>query len=336
MADTIFVTGATGFVAKHIILKLLKRGYNVVGSVRALERGDEVRAAVASAGGDDRLRFVRLDLMKEPGWQEAMTGCDAVIHTASPFPLSAPEDEERLVRPAVEGTERVLKAANAVGIKRVVVTSSVAAISGRTPPKDRPFDERDWTDINAPTVGAYVKSKTLAEKAAWDFAEQPETGIELTVINPSLVVGTPLDSHFGSSIDVVKRLMAGSDPMVPHMGLALVDVEDVAEAHVKALSVPASIGQRIIVSAGSMWFAEMTATLKDAYPGRRIPTRVAPRFLLRILGLFDTTIKGVLPLLGRNDEVSNARARETLGLNFTPAPEAILKSARYLDANHLV
>ncbi|MEO8531330.1 MAG: aldehyde reductase [Deltaproteobacteria bacterium] len=337
MSRTVFVTGASGFLAKHIVLQLLQKGDSVVGSLRSPKRADEVRAAITDAGGSvENLRFVTLDLTSDDGWADAMTGCDALIHTASPFPLAQPKDEMDLIRPAVEGTLRALKAAVASGVPRVVLTSSIAAVSWMDPPTDRKFDERDWSDPDAKGISAYSKSKTLAERAAWDFVKGAGASLRLTTINPAFVLGCPLDPHPGSSISLISRMLAGKDPMVPNLGFSVVDVEDVAEAHVRALDVDASIGQRIIAASDTMWFVDMTKALKAEYPDRRIPTRVAPTFVLRFLALFDASIRGILPSLGRDDQFSNAKAHDMLGINFTPARDALLKAARYLVKNDLV
>jgi len=341
MPRTIFVTGATGFIAKHVVLKLLQRGDRVVCSVRVMARGHEVRQAIFANLGtrmfaEDRLRFVALDLTQDDGWADAMSGCDALIHTASPFPLSSPDNEDDLIRPAVDGSRRALTAAVAAGVPRVVLTSSVAAVSNCPLPEGRPFDERDWTDLASPLAGAYVKSKTLAERAAWEFVGNAGASLGLTVINPSLVLGLPLDDYFGSSVGLVKRILEGNDPMVPNLGFSAVDVDDVAEAHVRALDAPESIGQRIIVASDSLWFHEMAAALKAEFPTRRIPTRIAPTIILRLLGLFDDSIRGIIPALGRNDKFCTDKAHDMLGISFKPSRDALLSSAHYLVDRKLV
>jgi dihydroflavonol-4-reductase len=332
MTRTVLVTGASGFIAKHIVKQLLERGDHVRASLRSLKREAEVRAAVHGERPDlaGSLSFVTLDLTSDKGWAEAMAGVDALIHTASPFPLVQPKDENELIRPAVDGTLRALKAAKAAGVHRVVMTSSIASIAGGAPVSGRAFDERDWTDVTIPGMTAYTKSKTLAERAAWDYVAGEGAGLKLTAINPAFVLGTPLDQHYGSSVGLVGRMLKGKDPMVPNMGFAIVDVEDVARAHVMALDAEASIGQRIIAASDPLWFAEMGQVLKQAYPTRRIATRVAPKLLLWFLALFDPSIRSVLPSLGRNDRFSTERAKTVLGMSFVPAKEALLNSARFL------
>ena len=336
MPNTILVTGATGYIARHIVAGLLKRGHSVVGSARSEARDGEIRAAIAPVmdGTDwqDRYRTVALDLGQDAGWDTAMDGIDALIHTASPFPMSQPRNDDDLVRPAVDGALRALKAAQKAGVKRVVLTSSTVAISA----KDRPdqgdlFTERDWSDPGLPSATAYDKSKTLAERAAWDFvADHPE--MQLTAINPSLVVGPPLGDDFGTSVGVIERIYQAKDPMLPRIGFPVVDVRDVAEAHIRAFERPDTVGNRYPLADRFMWFVDLAAAVKEAVPGRKIPTREAPDFLVRILGLFDKSIRTVLPTLGRRRMVSAARAEEDLGLEFRNAHEATVDTARWIDA----
>ena len=246
---TVLVTGATGFIAKHVVLELLNAGHRVVGSLRTESRRDEVRDAVrphlSSADDlDQRLRFVTLDLNDDGGWAEAMSGVDVLMHTASPLPMKQPRDENELVRPAVEGTLRALRAAHAAGIRRVVLTSSTAAVTHRPPglEKDK-FDESDWSDPSWTGMSPYTKSKTLAERAAWDFVENEAPDMQLTAINPCLVLGRPLDDHYGTSLRVVERLLRGKDPLLPKVGMGIVDVTDVARMHVRALTADGRAGE---------------------------------------------------------------------------------------------
>ncbi len=333
MTHTVLLTGATGFIAKRIALDLLNAGHAVRGSVRSPARADEVRAAVAphltDPGALDRLSFVTLDLTKDEGWSDAMQGIDALVHTASPFPLVMPKDENDLIQPAVEGTLRALNAAQASGVTRVVLTSSVVAIEAKD--KSGPFTEDDWSDTAHPKSTAYYKSKTLAERAAWDFVNQhPE--MQLTTINPALVLGTPLDQHYGTSLGLVERLLSGSDPMLPDLGFAIVDVADVSAMHVAALDQPDSIGKRFIAASDSQSFPEIARHLKAQYPDRKIATRIAPRFVLQILGLFDPSIKTALPGLGSRPEFDTTRAQTILGVSFTPALDAVDQAAKFILA----
>jgi dihydroflavonol-4-reductase len=327
--ELVLLTGVTGFIAKHIALKLLNAGYSVRGTMRRLDRGDEVRAALAPyltehAG---ELSFVQADLESDAGWADAMAGAAALVHTASPFPIAQPKDPATVIRPAVEGTERVLKAAAAAGVTRVVLTSSAAAVLNEAKP-DMVQDEADWCDVHLPSTTAYTKSKTLAERAAWEIAKA--RGLKLTTINPGLVVGPPLDEHYGASLSVVERIMKGKDPMMPPVGFPLIDVRDVAEMHLRALQRPETVGRRYIAAAGSMAMVDMARTLKAAYPARRIPTREAPKILVRLLATFDPSIRTILPKLGHLERVSNARAVKEMEMEFIAPKAALLASADWL------
>ena len=337
---TVLLTGASGYIGKHIALRLLKDGYTVRASVRSLAKGDEVRTAVqqhldSSIDIASKLSFVELDLEKDGGWDEALKGIDVLMHTASPFPLASPKDENELIKPAVEGTLRALKAAHKSGVKCVVLTSSIAAIYGNDLPVGKTeFDETIWTDVTHP-IGrmAYTKSKTLAEKAAWDYINSDAPEIELTVINPVLVLGAPLDSNFGSSVSVIERILKAKDPMVPDLYFSIVDVQDVAEMHVKALSVATSKGERFIASSRLVSFIEIAQLLKTSYPKRKIVTMKAPTFVVKILALFDADIKSILPSLGDKTTASSKKAHDVLGIKFIPVETSIKETADFLIRN---
>ena len=333
MPNSVFVTGASGFIAKHIVLQLLQSGHHVVGSVRNEQRAREVLDAVAphlepDFDLDAALEFRALDLTQDDGWVDAMTGCSALIHTASPFPMAPPETEDDLIRPAVEGTLRALQAADAAGIRRVVLTSSAVAEMQVEPPKNRTFDETDWSDPDHPTNSAYGRSKLKAERAAWDYVAN--SNIALTTINPVLVLGAPLDAHFGTSVAIIQRLLRGKDPMLPRIGFPIVDVSDVAQMHVAALDNRETHGMRLLATAGFLWFHQIAEALAEAYPNRRIVTRVAPNFLIRFIARFDKSLLSILPLLDVMPSVSNTRARKVLGLNFVTPRDAVRKTAAFL------
>lgn len=324
MTETILLTGISGFIAKHIAVKLLNAGYAVRGSVRRLDRAEEVRAAVVphvSAEALTRLSFVALDLEADAGWDAAMAGISALVHTASPFPVAQPKDESVLIRPAVDGTLRALRAAKAAGVTRVVLTSSTAAVTDSS--KAGMQDETDWCDPNAADTSAYSKSKTLAEQAAWAFAA--DNGLHLTTINPGFVLGAPLDKHYGSSTGVIRRILRGKDPMMPMLDFPVVDVRDVAEMHLRAVQRPETARRRFLAVAGNISMPAMAKVLKQAFPNRRIPTRVAPMVVLRFLALFDPQIRAILPNIGQSHPMSNARAREQMGMNFI-SPEGALRA----------
>lgn len=335
MPKTVLLTGVSGFIAKHVAAKLLAAGHSVRGSLRRMDRVDEVRAALMPIVGAEalqRLSFVALDLEQDAGWPQAMQGVDALIHTASPFPVAQPKDPQVLIRPAVDGTLRALKAAKAAGVSRVVLTSSTIALTNTA--KSGLQDEGDWCDPAAPDSSAYAQSKTLAERAAWAYAT--ENGLKLTTINPGFVMGPPLDSHYGSSIGVIGRILGGKDPMVPMIDFPVVDVRDVAEMHLRALETPDVAGLRILAVAGNMTMPAMAAILKRAYPDRRIATRIAPRFVLHILALFDPQIKAILPSIGKSHPISNARAKQVLNMQFIAPDAALRASADWLIAQKQV
>ena len=338
---TILVTGASGYIAKHIVLQLLAEGYHVRASLRSIKRAGEVRDAVRQhlAKGvnlDKQLDFVELDLEKDAGWDSALKGVDALLHTASPFPMIQPSDPQDLVRPAVEGTLRALRAAKAAGVGRVVLTSSGAAVTNREPPADRPFDERDWSQPGYKTLTPYSRSKLEAELAAWAFVKDEAPAMRLTVINPNLVVGKPLDAYYGTSLAVIERLMRGKDPMLPDIGFNCVDVADIAKMHVLALSKPKSEGLRLIGSNGFFSFRDIALLLAKQFPHRRIPTRVAPHFLIRLLGMFDKAIASIIPSLGRKESISGALAGRVLGMTFRDPAQSISEAAQFMADNAIV
>ena len=339
---TVLLTGASGFIAKHIALQLLEAGYTVRGSLRSMNRAGEVVDAVRPhltdpAGMDERLTFVELDLLADKGWEEALHGVDTLVHTASPFPIGQPRDENDLIRPAVDGTLRALRAAKAAGVNRVILTSSIASVFEQDDvPDGKVFDERDWSDVESPIITAYSKSKTLAERAAWDFVRDEAPGMQLTVINPGMVLGPPLDRHFGSSLGLLQRIVRSKDPAVPNIGLLCVDVRDIAAMHVRAIDTEKSIGHRHIGSAGFLWMPEIANVVAAQFPARKIVTRRAPDWLVRLLGLFDNEVKAAVPMLGRKRLVDNTRASEVLGIEFIPADEAVRAGAAYLVENDLV
>ncbi len=328
MTNMVLLTGVTGFIAKRIALDLLNAGHHVRGSLRSLSRADEVRDAVRPHLTDpaalDRLGFVELDLSSDTGWTEAAQGCDVLMHTASPFPMSSPKNADEVIRPAVDGTLRALRAAHQAGITRVIMTSSVVAIEVNDKPN--PQTPENWTDITDPRATTYYKSKTLAERAAWAFvADHPQ--MRLTTINPSLVLGTPLDRDYGTSLSLIERVMAGKDPALPDLGFAVVDVADISAMHIAAMERPETAGNRYIGSAGSVTLPEIARHLAKVYPNRKIATRQAPGWLLRILSLFDPAIRTILPQLGHKAVFDASATTRDLGITFVPADTAIERAA---------
>jgi len=328
MSRTILLTGVTGFIAKRIALDLLEAGHIVRGTLRDPARADEVREAIrphlSNPSALDRLGFVEADLVRDLGWREAALGADVLMHTASPFPMASPDDEADVIRPAVDGTLRALRAAQAARAKRVILTSSVAAIEAN--PQPGPYTPAHWTDPDHPRATAYYRSKTLAERAAWDFVrDHPE--MQLTTINPALVLGAPLDRHYGTSLALIERIMGGTDPFQPGIAFGIVDVADISAMHIAAMDRPESVGHRYIGASDTLSMVQIAQHLARAYPDRKIATRQAPRFLLRILALFDPAVKTILPQLGYVPSFDTSATIRDLGVTFTPATTAIDRAA---------
>lgn len=330
MSKTVVVTGASGFIGKHIVKALLDAGYTVRGSVRSEAKAEETRQAVGSDGAD-RLSFVHLNLNSDDGWDEALVGADALFHTASPFPLETPRDPQEIIRPAVDGTLRAMRAAANAGVERVVLTSSCVAIYNDTlAPGQDAFDETNWSPADA--GAAYDQSKTQAEKAAWDFVKNEAPQIKLSTVNPGVVLGVPLDDNYGTSLSVVERLLVGQDPMLPEIQMPMVDVVDVAAMHVKSLENDAAVGERFAAAAGAMWFADMAKTLNDNVEGSKAKTRLAPAWMLKLMATFMSDLKTLIPRLGQPGRVSGAKATNVLGINFVSPTDSLLASARFLKS----
>ncbi|MEO0487111.1 MAG: aldehyde reductase [Pseudomonadota bacterium] len=318
----VFVTGASGFIAKHILRELFEKGYEVRASVRSEKR----TAELTDLFPDAPLEFAFLDLTKDDGWAEAMTGCDVLMHTASPFPLAEPKHPDELIRPAVDGTLRAMNAAKAAGITRVILTSSCAAIyKDAAKPKMAPSDETNWTTPDDPSVGAYEASKTLAEKAAWDFVAQ-NPGMALTTINPGGVFGPSMDANYGTSLEIVEQIMTGKIPVAPPMNLVCVDVRDVAMMHVAAITLDATKGERFAAVSDTLYLLEMSKILKAWDPKLKAPTRQMPAWVIRILGRFMADVKPVLANLDRNLAVSGAKAERVFGFKFLPVKDSLIAS----------
>ena len=333
MTDLILLTGITGFIAKRVAADLLNAGYRVRGSLRSLDRIQEVKEALTPVVTDRaalaRLSFVTLDLMDDTGWDAAMDGVAAVIHTASPFPGAAPKHEDDLIRPAVDGALRALRAAQAAGVTRVVLTSSVVAIMQRDLADGDTIGPAMWSDLDHVSMTAYAKSKTLAERAAWDFvAEHPE--MQLTTINPGLVLGAPLDRHYGTSLDLIGQMIGGKLPALPNFGLAIVDVADVAQAHVAALDRPDSIGKRFLLASDYVMARDLVRMLRTAAPDARLPRVAVPKLVARAVGLVSAQVRSLVPLIDKPLKVDNSETRALLGIDFIPAQQAVSASVAAL------
>ncbi len=336
---SVFLSGASGYIGKHITLKLLNNGYTVRASVRSSAKADEVIAAVTPHLLDpvtiNSLSFVELDLLSDSGWTEALQNIDVLMHTASPFTVGEVKDENVLIRPAVDGTLRALRAAHAAGVKRVVLTSSVAAIQGvELDDGVSDYDESCWTDVSSPLGNdAYTKSKTLAEKAAWEYIATEAPEISMTTINPSMVLGAPLDNNYGTSVSILERVLDAKDPAMPDLAFSIVDVRDVAAMHVGSIAMKSAEGQRFIAASDAITFIEIAKLLKCTFPDRKIVTRRAPKLLMYVLALFDGQIKSILPMLGKPVRISSKKAQSTFDMKFMDVEQSIIETAKFLVAN---
>jgi nucleoside-diphosphate-sugar epimerase len=333
--DVVLVTGGSGFIAGHCILQLLRDGWRVRTTVRSLDRDAEVRRLLAAAGVQhgDRLSFAVADLTADAGWPQAAAGCTYVLHVASPFPAAVPRHPDDLIKPAREGTLRALRAARDAGARRVVLTSSFAAIGYGHPVTGRPFDETDWTDPDGAGVTAYAQSKTLAERAAWDFVAREGGSLELAVVNPVGVFGPALGPQLSTSIELVKRMLNRALPALPRISFGLVDVRDVADLHLRAMTHPSARGERFLALAGDfMTLREIALTLKRSLgaAGRRVPKRELPDWLLRAVAVFDPAVRQIVPELGRPKNATAEKARRVLGWTPRSSQEALVAAAESL------
>ena len=332
----VLVTGGTGFVGAHCLLQLLAAGHQTRATVRDLAREADVRAMLRQGGAGDvgeRLALFRADLTADAGWAEAVAGCDHVLHVASPFPSTVPKDASDLIVPARDGALRVLRAARDAGVKRVVLTSSFAAIGYGFKGRAATFTEEDWTNLDDPSVQPYQRSKTIAERAAWDFIAREGGGLELAVVNPVGIFGPALGPDYSTSILLVKRLLDGTVPGCPDLWFGAVDVRDVAELHLKAMTAPAARGERFLATAEDfVSIRQIALILKNEAgdAGRKVPTRSVPNWLMRLVGLFDAEVRGIVPELGTRKNASNAKARRLLGWAPRSPREAVLATARSL------
>lgn len=333
----VLVTGGTGFVGAHCLIRLLAAGHDTHATVRDMAREGDVRAMLRQGGAGEvgeRLTLFRADLNGDAGWAEAVAGCDHVLHVASPFPSTVPKDENELIAPARDGALRVLRASRDAGVRRVVLTSSFAAIGyGAAKGRTATFTEVDWTDLKDPGVQPYHKSKTIAERAAWDFIVREGGGLELAVVNPVGVFGPVLGPDYASSILLVKRLLDGTVPGCPDLWFGAVDVRDVADLHLAAMTHPAACGERFLATAGDfVSIRQIAQILKDGIgnAARKVPTRAVPNWLMRLVGLFDPEVRGVLPELGTRKNASSEKAHRLLGWAPRSPRDAILATGQSL------
>ena len=335
----VLVTGGSGFIAGHTILKLLAAGHSVHTTVRRLSTAGDLRATLNRNGAaSGNVTFFAAELEDPAGWREAARDCDYVLHIASPFPSGTPRHEDELIKPAREGTLRVLRAARHAGVKRVVLTSSFAAIGYGHKARIKPFTEDDWTDLSAP-LQPYIRSKTMAEHAAWDFIEAEGEGMELAVVNPTGVFGPILGPGLSSSVALIRAMLEGKMPTVPRIYFGAVDVRDVADLHIKAMTAPEAKGQRFLAIAGDCLSLYDVAKILHRRLGEaavQAPRRQLPDFLVRLAALWNAKAREALPELGKVKHASSDKARTLLGFEPRPAEDAIMATAESLMAAGMI
>ncbi len=336
MTDTILVTGISGFLGGHVALALLKAGYRVRGSLRNLDRANAVSTTLGQHGADtSMLEFVSLDLLQDDGWEMAAKDCRYIHHVASPFILNTPKDKDELISPAVGGTERAINAGLKAGAERIVLTSSMAAIMYGHPQGDI-FSEEDWSRLDE--AGAYVQSKTLAERRAWEMVAASGQRATLATINPSVIYGPLLDNDPGTSGRLIQRLLTGSIPAAPRMVMPAVDVRDVAAAHLAAMTAPEAGGHRHATTAGNISLMETAKALRAAFPAYagKLPKFEMPDWAVRLYALVDRDARDNLHELGPPREIDNTRIKKLLGRPLTPPADAVTAMGQSLIDQKLV
>jgi nucleoside-diphosphate-sugar epimerase len=332
----VLVTGGSGYIGSWCILALLEAGHSVRTTVRSLSREPELRAMLRHGGAapDAPVRVQTADLTKDVGWPEAVKGCDAVLHVASPTLTSVPRSDDEMVGPARDGVLRVLRAARDAGVRRVVLTSAIGAVAYGHPERDTPFTEEDWTDVDA-GIQPYQKSKTLAERAAWDFVRTQGDGLELATVNPTGVLGPVLGPDYSPSLGLVKRMLDGAMPATLKFATGYVDVRDVADLHLRAMTDPAAAGERFIATSGrSLWLREVAEILRERLGERAagVPTRELPVWATRGLSLVNSELRPLRSILGKNLDATSAKAQRVLGWKPRPIADTITETAESLLA----
>jgi nucleoside-diphosphate-sugar epimerase len=335
---TVLVTGGSGYLGGWCIVELIKRGYRVRTTIRTPSREPEVHDAIASqVDPAHHLTVHQADLMSDDHWDNVIEGCDYVLHVASPFPPKQPKDPDELIVPAREGTLRVLGKALDHGVQRIVVTSSIAAVRLAKGGEKRALNEDDWTDPDSPDLTPYVRSKTIAERAAWDLARERGAEDRLAVVNPGAIIGPLLHDDLSYSLQAVERLLKGS-PGVPRLGFNFVDVRDVADLELRAMTSPEAGGKRFIAVTEWVWMADAGQILKERLGDRasKVPTRTIPDLLVRGMALFDGGIKSIVGTLGKRSDISSERARTELGWSPRPIEDTIAESGESLIEHDVV
>jgi nucleoside-diphosphate-sugar epimerase len=330
---TVLVTGGSGFLGGWCLIELLRRqGILVRTTVRDLAREPEVRAAIGSeVDPGDRLEFLAADLSADDGWEEAARGCEYVLHVASPFPPAQPKDPDELIVPARDGTLRVLRAGLAAGARRIVITSSVAAVGGGAAPSESPVTEERWSDLDDAKLTPYARSKTIAERAAWDLAREEGVLDRVAFVNPGAILGPALSDDHSFSLELVERLLSGI-PGVPRIGFSIVDVRDVADLQIKAMTAAAAGGERFIAVSRFAWMSEVAEVLRERLgpAAGKVPTRRVPDLLVRAMGIFDPGVRSIVGQLGRELTYSSEKAESLLEWSPRPVDETIADCGRSL------
>lgn len=338
MAGSVLVTGGTGYIGGEVIRQLLDKGWTVHTTVRNKAKSEAALQARFGQPGA-RLKVFQAELMHDDGWAEANAGCSHVCHVASPIAASTPKDENEMIVPAREGTLRALRFAKAAGVTRFVQTSSMAAVAYGRSEKDYTVDESDWTDITHPDVYPYVKSKTIAERAARDWIAAEGGAMEFVSVNPSMVLG-PVDSgDFSASVEAIKQLLDGSMPMAPDLGFAIVDTRDVADLHVRCLEEPGLAGERFLAAGRFMKIIEVGAVLREGLPAqhsRKVPTWITPNWMVSVLSMFNAGVRSIKSELGKSRHVDASHAHKRLGWKTRAEEESILDCARSLIEHGVV
>jgi dihydroflavonol-4-reductase len=336
----VVVTGVSGFIGKYVAAEFLRRGYAVRGTVRSLDKADSVRRAMARLGADSsRLTFAVADLLSDAGWRDAIADASHVVHTASPFPMQQPDDPDDVIRPAVDGTLRVLKAATAAGVQRVVLTSSTVAIFyGPDQPASHAYSEVDFTDDSRADITPYIRSKTMAEMAAWNFIRTTPGAPELVAINPGFVHGAALDNDLSTSHELFRLMAKGTYPAAPRIRFPVAHVEDVAIAHVEALERPSAAGQRYLIGEGQFGLYDLGRIVARELPDlkSKVPKFELPDMVVRGLAVADKKMRTILPELGKSKGFTNVKARDELGIQFHSADAAVTASVNSLRALGLI
>jgi dihydroflavonol-4-reductase len=328
--NTVLVTGGSGYLAGWCIVELLRRGYRVRTTIRSPSREHEVHTAVDSeVDSHHNLTVHQADLLSDERWDRIVEGCDYVLHVASPLPVSQPKDPDELIVPAREGTVRVVGTALEAGVERIVITSSVAAIRGGN--EGRTLDESVWTDLSSPGLTPYVQSKTIAEQAAWGLASERDARERIATVNPTVIIGPTLSDDTSASLEVIQRLLKGM-PAMPRLSFGFVDVRDVADLELRAMTSREAGGERFVANTKTMWMADVAQVLRERLGARasKVPTRIAPDLLVRAMALFDGGIRSFKSSLGKRTEYHTTKAHDLLGWSPRPIDDTIVETAESL------